>query len=139
MAKLATLDIGEVAQETGLPASTLRYYESIGLINSCGRNGLRRLYEPEVIDQLAFVRLGRLAGFTLKEIASMGSSEHSIEIDREKIKEKAQAVELHINRLNALKTMLMHVANCPEEDHSNCPKFRRLLQVAKRLRVDGGF
>ncbi|WP_260440806.1 MerR family DNA-binding transcriptional regulator, partial [Pseudomonas aeruginosa] len=37
------LDIGEVARRSGVPASTLRYYEEKGLIASSGRHGLRRL------------------------------------------------------------------------------------------------
>lgn len=40
------LDIAEVAQRSGIPASTLRYYEEKGLIASVGRRGLRRLFDP---------------------------------------------------------------------------------------------
>jgi len=35
------LDIAEVAQRSGVPASTLRYYDEKGLIASIGRHGLR--------------------------------------------------------------------------------------------------
>lgn len=40
------LDIAEVARRTGLPPSTLRFYEEKGLIASIGRRGLRRLFDP---------------------------------------------------------------------------------------------
>ena len=36
------LDIAEVAQLSGVPASTLRYYEERGLVTAVGRRGLRR-------------------------------------------------------------------------------------------------
>ncbi|WP_444822943.1 MerR family DNA-binding transcriptional regulator, partial [Vibrio parahaemolyticus] len=43
------MDIAEVVKKSGLPTSTLRYYEQLGLIRSIGRNGLRRQYSPEVL------------------------------------------------------------------------------------------
>ena len=42
---MGDLDIAEVARRTGVPASTLRYYEEKGLITSTGRRGLRRLFD----------------------------------------------------------------------------------------------
>ncbi len=36
------LDIGEVVKRSGVPASTLRYYEQLGLLQALGRRGLRR-------------------------------------------------------------------------------------------------
>jgi len=47
---VSDLDIGEVAQRAGIPASTLRFYEEKGLVTSVGRRGLRRLYDPAVLD-----------------------------------------------------------------------------------------
>lgn len=49
------LDIAEVARRSGLPASTLRFYEEKGLIRSIGRCGLRRAFNPGVLHQLAGV------------------------------------------------------------------------------------
>jgi hypothetical protein len=40
------LDISEVAQRSGVPASTLRFYEEKGLTAATGRRGLRRLFDP---------------------------------------------------------------------------------------------
>ena len=42
------LDIVAVAQQSGVPASALRYYEEKGLIASVGRRGLRRLFDAGV-------------------------------------------------------------------------------------------
>ena len=65
------LDIAEVAQRSGVPASTLRFYEEKGLIASSGRRGLRRQFDAGVLDRLALIALGRAAGFSLDEIALM--------------------------------------------------------------------
>ena len=59
------LDIGEVAQRAGIPASTLRFYEEKGLVASVGRRGLRRQYDRDVLERLALIALGRSAGFSL--------------------------------------------------------------------------
>lgn len=52
------LDIGDVAQRSGVPASTLRFYEEKGLIASVGRRGLRRLFDPSVLERLALIAVG---------------------------------------------------------------------------------
>ncbi|MEM6993430.1 MAG: MerR family transcriptional regulator, partial [Myxococcota bacterium] len=75
------MDIGEVARATGLPPSTLRFYEAKGLIESCGRRGLKRLFDPGVLETLALISLGRSAGLSLEEIASMFTP-RGPEIDR---------------------------------------------------------
>jgi hypothetical protein len=49
------LDISEVAQRSGVPASTLRFYEEKRLIASIGRRGLRRLFDPMVMERLALI------------------------------------------------------------------------------------
>ena len=46
------LDIGEVAAQSGINPSALRYYEEAGLISSVSRHGVRRQFPPEVLLQL---------------------------------------------------------------------------------------
>lgn len=61
--------IGAVARQSGVPAKTLRYYESIGLLASPQRSpsGYRE-FDPGVFDRLAFIRSGRTLGLSLAEI-----------------------------------------------------------------------
>lgn len=47
------MDIGEVAKKAKVTTATLRFYEEKGLIKSIGRQGLRRQYGKQVLDQLA--------------------------------------------------------------------------------------
>ena len=62
------LTIGEVARQTDTPASTLRYYESIGLLSPPERVNGRRIYASSIIRQVAAVRRAQDAGWTLSEI-----------------------------------------------------------------------
>jgi hypothetical protein len=62
------LDIGEVVKRSGVPASTLRYYEQLGLLQALGRRGLRRQYDEQVLERLALIGLGQAAGLSLQQI-----------------------------------------------------------------------
>jgi DNA-binding transcriptional MerR regulator len=124
------LDIGEVAKEAGLPASTLRFYEKKGLVASVGRRGLRRQYEGKVLERLALIALGRSAGFSLDEIAHMFAPGGRVRIDRAMLAAKAHELDLTIRRLGAMRDGLRHAAACRAPSHMECPTFRRLLRVA---------
>lgn len=124
------LDIAEVAQQSGVPASTLRFYEEKGLIASTGRRGLRRLFDAGVLERLALIALGRAAGFSLDEIALMFAPEGRPRIDRRMLAAKAEELDKTIRRLSAMRDGLRHAAACPAPSHMECPKFRRILRAA---------
>ena len=124
------LDIAEVARRSGVPASTLRFYEEKGLIASTGRRGLRRLFDPGVLERLALVALGRDAGFSLDEIALMFAPDGQPNIDRQMLAAKAEELDETIRKLTAMRNGLRHAAACPAPSHMECPTFRRLLQAA---------
>lgn len=124
------MDISKVAQLSGLPASTLRYYEEKGLIKSTGRIGLRRTFAPSVLDQLSLISLGRSAGFSLNEIARMFSSNGRLQIDRQMLSDKADELDKTIRKLTTMRDGLRHAAVCPAPSHLECPKFRRLMNLA---------
>ncbi|MGA5896136.1 helix-turn-helix domain-containing protein [Streptomyces venetus] len=127
---MTELDIAEVAQRAGVPASTLRFYEEKGLIASTGRRGLRRQYDPGVLERLALIALGRTAGFTLDEIALVFTPEGEPHIDRRMLTDKAEELDRRIRELGALRDSLRHAAACPAPRHLECPTFRRLLDAA---------
>jgi len=124
------MDIAEVARRSGVPASTLRFYEEKGLISSVGRQGLRRTFAPQVLDQLALVALGQAAGFSLEEIGSMFSPEGKPSIDRRLLAAKADEIDATVRRLKAMSNGLRHAAACPAPNHAECPTFQRLLKAA---------
>lgn len=124
------LDIAEVAKRSGVPASTLRYYEERGLIESIGRRGLRRTFDPGVLERLALIALGRQAGFALDEIAAMFDPRGMAVIDRDMLIAKAGEIDTLIRRLSAMRDGLRHAAACPAPSHMECPTFRRIVRAA---------
>lgn len=124
------MDIGEVVRLSGVPASTLRFYEEKGLIQSVGRHGLRRLFHESVMEQLALIALGRTAGFSLDDIARMLATNGPNKIDRKMLIEKSDELEKTIKKLTAMRDGLRHAAHCSAPSHLECPKFRRLMGLA---------
>lgn len=124
------MDIAEVAKQSGVPASTLRYYEERGLIASAGRQGLRRRFAPAVLDQLALIALGQAAGLSLDEIGSMFSPTGRPSIDRRLLAAKADEIDRTVKRLRAMSNGLRHAAACRAPSHAECPTFQRLLKAA---------
>jgi DNA-binding transcriptional MerR regulator len=124
------LDITKVAQRSGLPASTLRFYEEKGLIASIGRQGLRRVFGPGVLERLALIALGRAAGFSLDEIALMFAPDGRPRIDRQMLVAKAEELDRTIRKLSAMRDGLRHAAACRAPSHIDCPTFQRLVRAA---------
>jgi DNA-binding transcriptional MerR regulator len=124
------MDINQVARASGVPASTLRFYEEKGLIASSGRRGLRRTFEPRVLERLALIALGRAAGFSLEEIGHMFMPDGRPAIDRQRLAGKADELDRTIRKLSAMRDGLRHAAACPAPSHLECPTFRRLMTAA---------
>ena len=122
------LDIAEVARRSGVPASALRFYEEKGVIASIGRRGLRRLFDPGILDQLAVIGVAQAAGFTLEEIARMFTPAGRPEIGRDMLRAKADELDVKMRKLGAMRDGLRHAAECAAPSHMECPKFRRILR-----------
>lgn len=124
------LDIGEVSKLSGLPPSTLRYYEEKKLIKSTGRNGLRRIFTSNVIERLALISLAQSSGFSLEEIANMFSTDGRPQVNRNTLLKKAEELDKQIQKLQTMRDGLRHTAQCPAKDHFECPTFKRLIQIS---------
>lgn len=61
------LTIGELAQRSGVAASALRYYESLGVIRSERTSGGQRRYARSTLRRVAFVRAAQRVGLSLEE------------------------------------------------------------------------
>ena len=126
------MDIVEVARQSGIPASTLRFYEEKGLIASTGRRGLRRTFNSNILERLALIALGQTAGFTLEEISLMFTADGNPQIDRTMLAAKADQIDRTIRQLRAMRNGLRHAAACPAANHLDCPSFQRLMQTAAK-------
>lgn len=131
------MDIGEVAKRAGVPPSTLRYYEEIGLIRSFGRLGLRRQFDSDVLSKLALIGLGRTAGFSLIEIAAMFGRDGQLDLPRDELRAKADDLQRQMAKLRILRDTLRHVADCKAPSHLECPTFRKLMKAASRTTKPG--
>jgi MerR family redox-sensitive transcriptional activator SoxR len=127
---MAELDIADVARRSGAPASTIRFYEEKGLVASIGRRGARRLFDRGILERLALIALGRAAGFSLDEIVLMFAPDGRPRIDRDRLKAKADELDLRIARLKAMRDGLRHAADCAAPSHLECPQFQRMVRLA---------
>lgn len=67
-----SLSITEVVRQTGVPSSTLRYYERVGLLPPAGRGSNRyREYDERAIDRLRFIARAKELGCSLDEISRL--------------------------------------------------------------------
>jgi len=131
------VDIAAVVGRSGVPASTLRFYEQKGLLSSAGRRGQRRLYAADIFDRLALITLGRIAGFSLNELAAMLGPDGPPRIDRAALHNRAVTIDDAIDRLTAISTALKHAAACPAPNHMECSSFRGLLEQVAAGTVSG--
>lgn len=132
---MAVLDIGEVAERSGVAPSTLRYYEEIGLIVSLWRRGLRRQFDADVLLKLSLIAMGKAAGFSLEEIAGMFGRDGRPDIPRDQLRVRADELQRQMVELRTLRDILRHVADCPAPSHLECPTFRKLMQAASRRKL----
>jgi DNA-binding transcriptional MerR regulator len=126
------MDIGEVADRSGVPPSTLRYYEELGLIRPIGRRGLRRQFDADVLLKLSLIALGRAAGFSLAEIAAMFGQNGQLNVPRDELRARADDLQRQMAKLRVLRDTLRHVADCTAPSHLECPTFRKLMKAASR-------
>ena len=129
------MDIAEVARRTGLPSSTLRFYENKGLIVASRGAGGRRHFAADVLDQLGVIALGQAGGLSLDEIQAMLSPQGAPRVDRALLLAKADDMDATVKRLQAMSAGLRHAAACPAVNHVECPTFQRLLKAAAAGRL----
>lgn len=129
------MDIGEVAKQSGIPASALRYYEKLGLIRSTGRASARRLFGSDILTRLALISLGRAAGLSLDEIGGMLPSDGQLRVNRAVLAARADRIDATIRQLTAMRDGLRHAAVCKHDNHLDCPRFQQLLKVTATKRV----
>lgn len=103
--------IGLVAKESGVPIKTIRYYEELGLIKASGRTeGKYRLFNPDVLTRLSFIKRAQSLGLSLAEIQELLTVHDRGELPCEHIKAKFQdkliAIDEQIQQLLILKLQL---------------------------------
>ncbi|WP_226642953.1 helix-turn-helix domain-containing protein [Microbulbifer variabilis] len=136
MSDTPEIDIRQVSKLSGLPSSTLRYYEEKGLIQSISRRGIARVFHTSVLEQLSLIALARNAGFSLDEIACMFTYSDKPNIDRDQLLQKVDALDKNIQRLEAMRDGFRHIANCPEVNQLECSNLQNLVKRAMTLQYE---
>jgi DNA-binding transcriptional MerR regulator len=126
--------IGEVAERSGVPAKTLRYYEDIGVLRAPARSpsGYRD-YGGATLDRLGFISAAKAAGLTLAEIRDVISlrddgvapCSHVAAL----LDQKADAVTRHIDELQTLLKELNRLRRRARRFHPAACDPRRVCDV----------
>ena len=133
----AGLNIGSVAEAAGLPAKTIRYYESIGLIQPAGRraNGYRSYSETDM-RTLAFIKRARSLGFSVEEVRELLDLWRDRSRRSAKVKSLAtrhiDALDRKIAELQSMREALAHlVKRCHGDSRPDCPILGDLARSAR--------
>ncbi|WP_051340615.1 Cu(I)-responsive transcriptional regulator [Azospirillum halopraeferens] len=121
------MNIGTVAQRSGVPAKTIRYYESVGLIPSAGRTAAGyRVYGERDVATLRFIQSARSLGFSVKEVGAL----LTLWNDRGRASADVRALALQhiadidakITELRSMRGTLQHlVDHCAGDGRPDCP------------------
>jgi MerR family transcriptional regulator, copper efflux regulator len=120
------MNIGDVAERSGLPAKTIRYYEDIGLVRPArGTNGYREFREREM-HKLAFLARARSLGFTIADcrglLALYEDRERASGDVRRLAGEHLARIDREIAKLAAMRAALAElVERCQGDDRPDCP------------------
>jgi MerR family redox-sensitive transcriptional activator SoxR len=116
MAAEELINIREMSERTSVPASTLRYYEKLGLITSEREtSGSHRRYSESTFHRIIYITLAQRAGFNLEEIAEQLSVLPDIHPVPPKVweplrKKWEQRIDQHVAELKQLKIDLRRCA-----------------------------
>ena len=118
------LTIGEIARYAGINTSTIRYYESVGLLPPAVRVNGRRRYDLDILKQLGLIQLVRRAGFGIREIQALFNTMDQDNADatrwqalaREKIAEMDELIE----RTQATRAWLAEALNSECKGVDDC-------------------
>jgi DNA-binding transcriptional MerR regulator len=122
-----SLTIGEVSRLTGRAASSIRYYERIGLIPAPARVSGRRRYPPAILRTLAVIDTAQRAGLSLEEIrlllaASPGNAAAAERLRQTAVR-KLPEVRALIERADLVRRWLEAAAGCTCPSLDDCPLF----------------
>jgi MerR family mercuric resistance operon transcriptional regulator len=113
------LQIGEVAKRAGVSIDTLRYYEKVKLLPRPARSsGGFRLFAPEHIERVRFIKQAQELGFSLEEIKGLlttGGAEECRKV-RDLLKRKLTDLDDRLKAMKGFRRVLArHLSECEAE------------------------
>jgi MerR family transcriptional regulator, copper efflux regulator len=128
------MNIGDVAEATGLPAKTIRYYESVGLIDPPARSGGNyRVYDERQVQTLRFIQHARQLGFSVKEVSELvalwrDKRRASADVRRMALRH-LEDIDARIGELRRVRQTLQSlVERCHGDHRPDCPILDELAE-----------
>lgn len=135
------MNIGETAAQSGVPAKTIRYYESIGLIAPAERTAAGyRVYGSRDVETLRFIARARGLGFSVADCASLlalwrDKTRASADV-KALARHQVETIEAKIAELETMRATLEHLMQrCHGDARPDCPI---LSDLAGDLAGDSG-
>lgn len=135
------MKIGQVATKSGLPAKTIRYYESIGLIDPAGRTSAGyRAYEEKDIQTLRFIQRARSLGFSISEVSALltlwnDRNRASAQV-KELAKRHVEEMDRKITELQSMKDTLSELIDKCQGDHRpDCPILNDFARLNNKTKI----
>jgi MerR family redox-sensitive transcriptional activator SoxR len=129
--------IGEVARQSGLRPSAIRYYEAIGLLPEPHRVAGRRRYSPKILQTLSVIGTAQRAGLTLDEVRELLAASNGNRPVSERLRDIAQhklpEVDALIERARLVRGWLQAAAECRCPTLDDCPLFDPAAVQAPKL------
>ncbi len=116
--------IGELAQDTATPISTIRFYERKGLLPPPPRESGKRRYPPEAADRVRLIRMWQNAGFSLGEISGLLTERENVAAWKELVHAKIAELTVLETEIELSRQQLEHALLCRAPDWTTCPTMR---------------
>jgi MerR family transcriptional regulator, copper efflux regulator len=123
----AIMNIGTVAQRSGVPPKTIRYYEDIGLLRPAERraNGYRS-YSPTDTQTLRFIKRARGLGFSVDDVRKLLDLWHDRSRRSAAVKTVAarhlQVLDRKIDELRMMRKAIADlIERCSGDERPECP------------------
>jgi len=133
------MNIGAAAERSGMPPKTIRYYESVGLIQPAERRGNGyRDYSDKDVATLRFVHRARGLGFTIEECRELLALYRDRERASGEVKkialDRVATIDGKIAELQGMRSALLTLAHrCHGDDRPDCPILEDLASATGHL------
>ncbi|MFC4351431.1 Cu(I)-responsive transcriptional regulator [Fodinicurvata halophila] len=130
------MNIGQAAQKSGVPAKTIRYYESVGLIDAPQRTAASyRVYHDQEVQILRFIQRARSLGFSVHQVSELMALWKDRDRSSSQVKALArhhvEEIEMKIAELSDMRDTLMDLMDrCHGDSRPDCPILKELAREA---------